>query len=137
MSIDRIERYLMALAISYEKVSEDVWIINDSDKGLNQIVLFVDETLLTLRTKVLKFDLHHRDVCFDLFKDLLTLNCDLLHGAYAIEDDWIILMDTLELATMDMEELQASLDAISLGLAEHYEHLRKYVIDLSSERFRK
>jgi hypothetical protein len=127
MSIDRIERYLVAMAMTYERISEDVWVINDPDKGLNQIVLFVDESLLTVRTKVMGYPADDSEVCLNLFKELLQLNCDLVHGAYAIEDDFIILMDTLELDTMDMEELQASLDAISLAVAEHYDRLKKYL----------
>jgi hypothetical protein len=127
MNDDRIERYLIAMSLSYERVSEDVWIINDPDRGLNQIVLFVDETLLTVRTRVMNYPVDDMELGYRLFKDLLTLNCDLVHGAYAIEEDYIILMDTLELETMDREELQASLDAISLGLAEHYDRLKSYL----------
>jgi hypothetical protein len=127
MSIDRIERYLVAMTVTYERVSEDVWVINDPDKGLNQIVLFVDETLLTIRTRVMSYQQDNPDLQLQLFTELLQLNCDLVHGAYAIEDDFIILMDTIELETMDMEELQASLDAISLALAEHYDRLKKYL----------
>ncbi len=127
MSIERIERYLVAMTVTYERVSEDVWVINDPDKGLSQIVLFVDESLLTVRTRVMNIPSEDLQLCHDLFKELLILNVDLVHGAYAIEEDYIILMDTLELDTMDMEELQASLDAISLGLAEHYDRLKKYL----------
>lgn len=127
MNVERIERYLLALAVTYEKVSEDVWIINDPDKGLNQIVLFVDESLLTVRTKVMNYPVNDEKKELRLFRELLQLNRDLVHGAYAIEDDYIILMDTLELDTMDREELQASLDAIGLGLAEHYDRLKIFL----------
>ncbi|AHC13509.1 YbjN domain-containing protein [Salinispira pacifica] len=127
MNVERIERYLLALAVTYEKVSEDVWIINDPDKGLNQIVLFVDESLLTVRTKVMNYPVTDDKKSLRLFRELLQLNRDLVHGAYAIEDDYIILMDTLELETMDREELQASLDAIGLGLAEHYDRLKQFL----------
>ena len=127
MSTDRIERYLIKLSITYEKVSEDVWVINDRDKGLNQIVLYVDETLLTVRSRVLALSSVSDEKLGELFRELLLLNCELLHGAYAIEDDYIIIMDTLELATMDLEELQASLDAIGLALAEHHSRIRGLV----------
>lgn len=127
MSTERIERYLVAMAITYERVSEDVWIINDPDKDLNQIVLFVDESLVTVRTRVMNYSLQKSETALELFKELLQLNCELVHGAYAIEEDYIILMDTLELETMDREELQASLDAISLALVEHYDRLKKFI----------
>jgi hypothetical protein len=50
----------------------------------------------------------------------------MIHGAYAIEDQSVILIDTLELPTMDLEELQASLDATGLALAQHYASLSKF-----------
>ncbi|NJL73213.1 MAG: YbjN domain-containing protein [Candidatus Competibacteraceae bacterium] len=52
---------------------------------------------------------------------------DLVHGAYALEGDNVILIDTLEFETMDLEEFQASLDAVGLALAQHYPLLAKYM----------
>ena len=51
---------------------------------------------------------------------------DLLHGAYALEGDHVILIDTLELETMDLEELRASFEAIGLALIQHYKVLGDY-----------
>ena len=51
---------------------------------------------------------------------------DLVHGAYALEGDNVILMNTLFGETMDVEEFQSTLDAISLALAQHYHVLSRY-----------
>jgi hypothetical protein len=123
VSKERIERYLITLAINYEQVSDDVWIVNDTDKGLNQLIVFVDESLVTIRTRVMEVPQDNR---LELFEDLLRFNLDLVHGAYAIEEDFVILMDTLELETMDLEEFQASMDALGLALAQHYPRLSQY-----------
>jgi hypothetical protein len=48
------------------------------------------------------------------------------HGAYAVDGDSVIIIDTLEADTMDLEELQASVDAIGLALAQHYRALSAY-----------
>ena len=62
-----------------------------------------------------------------LFETLLRLNAsDLIHGAYALDGDNIIITDTLRYETVDLEEFQASLDAIGLALAQHYETLIQY-----------
>ena len=50
----------------------------------------------------------------------------MVHGAYAIENDSVILIDSLEFPTMDLEEFQASLDSTGLALAQHYPRLSKY-----------
>ena len=62
-----------------------------------------------------------------LFAELLRLNAtDMAHGAYAVDGNAVIIIDTLEAETMDLEELQASIDAIGLALAQHYRSLSAY-----------
>jgi hypothetical protein len=63
-----------------------------------------------------------------LFRTLLELNAtDLLHGAYAISGDQIIVIDTLEYNTLDKEEFLASIESISFALLEHYKKLASYI----------
>jgi hypothetical protein len=50
----------------------------------------------------------------------------MVHGAYAIRDDEVILLDTLQGATLDLAELRASLEAVGLALSQHYEVLSQY-----------
>jgi endonuclease/exonuclease/phosphatase (EEP) superfamily protein YafD len=61
------------------------------------------------------------------FEQLLKLNqSDMIHGAYALEGEDIILLNTLVAETLDFEEFQATLDAIGLALAQHYQKLSSY-----------
>ncbi len=61
------------------------------------------------------------------FEELLKLNAtDLFHGSYGLDGDNVILIDTLEVETLDIEELQASIDAMGLALVQHYELLSRY-----------
>ena len=50
----------------------------------------------------------------------------MVHGAYAIDGKNVIIIDTLEADTMDLEEFEASIDAIGLALAQHYRTLSSY-----------
>jgi hypothetical protein len=62
-----------------------------------------------------------------LFEELLRLNAtDMVHGAYALDGKNLIIVDTLEADTLDIEEFQASVEAIGLALAQHYRILSKY-----------
>lgn len=55
-----------------------------------------------------------------LFRRLLELNAtDLMHAAYGIENQQIVLGAALELDTMDIGELEAVLANIDMALAEH------------------
>jgi hypothetical protein len=121
---DKVRSYLVDLGLSYEEVGDGTFLINDEDKGLKNIVAMVSEPLLIIRVKVMEPPEHDRE---SLYEELLRLNAeDLLHGAYALEGDHVILIDTLELETLDLEELRSSLEAIGLALVQHYKLLGRY-----------
>lgn len=121
---EKVESYLINLGITYESIEDDAWLISDEEKGLNQVVLILEEPILIVRINVMKVPSEKRE---SFFEQLLRLNAsDLVHGAYAIEEEDVIIVDTLESATLDLEELQASLDAISLAISQHYSILSQY-----------
>jgi hypothetical protein len=63
----------------------------------------------------------------EFFTKLLELNAkDLTHGAYGLEGNKVILVDTLEYDTLDYSEFRATLDAFSLALTQHYPILSVY-----------
>jgi hypothetical protein len=55
-----------------------------------------------------------------VFRKLLELNAlDLLHAAYALEGDRIVLTAALELENLDLNELEAVLADLALALSKH------------------
>ena len=121
---DKVRSYLVDLGLSFEEIGEKTWLINDEEKGLKNLIVMVSEPVVILRIKVMELPAERRG---ELFERLLRLNAeDLLHGAYALEGDGVILVDTLELESMDLEELRASLEAIGLALVQHYKTLNPY-----------
>jgi Putative bacterial sensory transduction regulator len=63
----------------------------------------------------------------DLCRRLLEFNArDLVHGAYGLEGDRVVLTDTLELETLDFDELEASFDSLTLAFASHLGALAPY-----------
>ena len=124
-SEDKVERYLVRLSLSYEKLGDNSWLINDDEKGLENVIIITADPLVIIRVKVMEIP-DNSGKC-EFFKTLLRLNAsDIIHGAYALEENDIIMIDTLEGETMDLEELQASLDAFGMALAQHYKVLSKY-----------
>mgnify|MGYP006292748585 CR=1 FL=1 len=121
---ERVEGYIINLSLTYETVEENTWIINDEDNNLNNLVVVAEEPLVIFRVNVMEIPADKKE---EFFEELLRLNAsDLVHGAYALENNNVILIDTLEVDTMDLEEFQASLDAIGLALSQHYHILSKY-----------
>lgn len=116
--MQKIESYLVNLDISYEDLGDNTWIINDQNSGLEQVAVAVNEPLVVVRVKVMDLPQRNRD---EFMLTLLKLNgSDLVHGAYAVVDNDVILIDTLNYETMHQEDFQATLDAVSLALTEHY-----------------
>ncbi len=123
-SREKLNAYLVDLSLSFEELDENTWLINDDEKGLRNIVVMLSDPLVVLRVKVMETPAAGREA---FYEKLLRLNAeDLLHGAYALEKDSVILIDTLELGTMDLEEFRASIEAIGLALVQHYKSLSEY-----------
>ena len=120
---EKIEGFFINLDVQYEEVGENMWLISQEENGLKAVIVYVDDDLVTLRAKVMRIPEQDRE---SFFMELLELNAEMVHGAYALEDQDVILIDTLELPTMDMEEFQASLDSTGLALAQHFSRLAKY-----------
>jgi hypothetical protein len=122
--LNHIEGYLIDLKIQYQEIGEGTFLVNDASKGLTNVVLVYEDPVVVVRTKVMAVPAAKKE---GLFEELLRLNCaDIIHGAYALDGNDVILIDTLEYDTMDKSELEATLDAIGLALAQHYSILSQY-----------
>ena len=120
---EKLEGLFIHLELVYEEIGENMWLLTDEENGLSSVVVYVQDDLVTLRAKVMDVPDTDREA---FFEELLRLNAEMVHGAYALEEQNVILIDSLELPTMDLEEFQASLDSTGLALAQHYSTLAKY-----------
>ncbi len=121
---EKLESYLVKLALSYHEAGPSTWVVSDEEVGLESLLVQLAEPLVILRARVMEVPASGRE---KLFAELLRLNAtDMAHGAYAVDGNAVIIIDTLEAETMDLEELQASMDAIGLALAQHYRSLSAY-----------
>jgi CRISPR/Cas system CMR subunit Cmr4 (Cas7 group RAMP superfamily) len=98
--------------------------VRDTQKGLENLLIVLTEPLVIMRIHVMEVPAVGKE---KLFEELLRLNAtDMVHGAYAVDGKNIVIIDTLEAESMDLEEFEASIDAIGLALAQHYRLLSKY-----------
>ncbi len=124
ISKEKIEGYLMKLSLTYQEGQENTWVVRDLEKGLDNLLIMVVDSLVVMRTNVMSVPKGRKG---ELFEELLRLNAtDMVHGAYALDGGNVIIIDTLEGDDMDLEEFQASIDAIGLALAQHYKTLSRY-----------
>ena len=124
ISPDKIESYLVRLSLTFQKGAPGTWVIADPQKGLDNLLVALADPLVIMRMNVMPVPAKGRE---KLYEELLRLNAsDMVHGAYAIDGNGVIIIDTLEADTMGLEEFEASLDAIGLAVAQHYRVLSKY-----------
>jgi hypothetical protein len=124
MAKNKIEQYLGDLMLAAQEIDRNLWLIDDPGHNLQGIAVMHDDPLVVFRVVVMDAPANKR---LELFTKLLELNAnDVLHGAYALEDEKIVLINTLDYETMDYGEFRSTLDAFSLALAQHYPILSKY-----------
>jgi hypothetical protein len=120
-----IESYLLRMQMDADEVEPGMWVVPSGVEGAN-LVLHHSPPLLLLRAKVLAVP-PDGSRCTELYRRLLELNAtDLLHGAYGIEENDVILTDALELENLDFNEFQAAIDSIQLAIASHRDALAPY-----------
>lgn len=121
-----VERFLIRLELPYEELRESMWLVGNGHEGVPPVVLNHTPPILLLRAEVMRTP-DDEELRQGLFRSLLELNAtDLVHGAYGLEGDDIVLTDALELADLDFSEVQASLDSMLLALSAHYKVLAHY-----------
>jgi hypothetical protein len=118
-----VESFLLRMEEGTEEVEPGMWVVESEGARL---VIHYSPPLLLLRIKVLEVP-KDEGRCRDLFRRLLELNAsDLVHGAYAIEEDEVILTDTLELEQLDFNRFQASVDSMQLAIPSHIDTLSQF-----------
>ncbi|MDR1109068.1 MAG: YbjN domain-containing protein [Spirochaetaceae bacterium] len=124
MAKNKVELYLIDMMMSFREVEKNMWLLDDEEYGLGAVAIVYDDPLVVFQVTVMEVPQERR---LELFTKLLELNArDILHGAYALEKDTVILIDTLEYAGMDFTEFKAVLDAFGLALSQHYPVLSPY-----------
>jgi hypothetical protein len=124
MAQNKIEQYLIDLMYTYREVEKNLWLLEDAEHSLEGVAVVYSDPLVIVRVQVMDAPKEKRE---EFFAKLLELNGrDLIHGAYGLEGDKVILIDTLEYDTLDYSEFRATLDAFSLALTQHYPILSVY-----------
>jgi hypothetical protein len=121
---EKIGGYLVKLSLNHEEATDGTWIIRDRSNGLSNIVVVAADPVVIFRVNVMPLPKSNKE---KFFEKLLQLNAtEIVHGAYALEGNNVIIIDTLEANTMDLEEFQASIDAIGFALSSHYPVLQGF-----------
>ena len=118
-NLDRVKDYLLALdlAIVAENEPEELVVVDDEDSGIKNLVIDCEPPIVVIEQIIGPVPAEPGD----LFKRLLQMNNGLVHGAFVLDDaaERVLFRDTLQLENLDLNELEGSIRALSLALAEH------------------
>jgi len=118
-----IQSYLLNMELNYEEPREGTWVITAIDGAQNMVVTLAGPVVV-FRVKLMEIPRHHRE---ELFRTLLELNAtEMMHGAYGIEGDAVVISDALQLENLDYNEFAATVDDITLAVASHHGRLAKF-----------
>jgi hypothetical protein len=109
--------------MDFEEVDDGMFLVR-TENGGPSIVVHYSDPLLLVRMKVMDLPANSAKLG-DLYETLLRLNAtDVIHGAYGIEEGELILSDTMQLGTLDFDELRASLESVQMAASSHASRLR-------------
>ena len=122
-----VKEYLldMEMPIISENPAEELLIVEDEEKGIKNLIIDCEDSILVLEQVIIPVP----DNPGDLYLKLLKMNRNLVHGAFALDGDqkYVLFRDTLCLENLDRNELEGSIDALSLAMAEYGAELLNYL----------
>ncbi len=119
-----VKNYLTELEydIIGEISDENVLIIDNPDQGIHNLTIVIDDPIIIME----QFLVEISNPSFELLAILLQKNRDIVHGAFALADgNKLIFRDTLQVENLDLNELEASLNALTLLMTECAELLKE------------
>ena len=118
-----IHRHLLTLGFDVRHADETdgILVVDNPEMGIRNLVLGCGEPLLILEQYLLELPAPSCEV----YQRLLTKNRDIIHGAFALDESGrkVIFRDTLQIETLQLSELEAVLNSLSLLLTEFSDEL--------------
>ena len=115
----------MEISIVSEDEAEELVVVEDEENGIKNLVIDCEAPIIVLEQVIMKVPAKTEI----LYKRLLQLNRELVHGAFVVDETetYIIFRDTLQLENLDRNELEGSIHALTLALSEYGSELLEYV----------
>ncbi|MCC5945405.1 MAG: molecular chaperone Tir [Bernardetiaceae bacterium] len=121
-----VKDYLLELGydITAEDPEEEIFIVNDEDEGIRNLVIDCEDPILILEQQLVEI----ASPSVAILTNLMQKNRDIVHGAFALDESGtrLLVRDTLQIENLDLNELEGSLNSFKLLIAEFSEELLKF-----------
>ena len=123
---EKVRNYLLELnfnIVNQNPEDEIIW-VEKEDAGIHNLVIGCAYPILIMEQYLFKIEHETTEV----FKKLLIKNRDIIHGAFVLDESGqkVIFRDTLQLENLDFNELEGSINSLSLLLTEIYDQLIEF-----------
>jgi hypothetical protein len=123
---EKVKDYLLDLDFNIMKEDEEdgvMWVENE-DAGIHNLVIGCLDPILVME----QFLFEIKEDTKEMYKKLLIKNRDIIHGAFVLDETGkkVIFRDTLQLENLDQNELEGSLNSLSLLLSEYSDELIEF-----------
>jgi hypothetical protein len=120
-SAEDVESYLLQMGVAYEPIKPGIWLVK-LDGGA--LVVSIAGPVVAFRLKIMDLPGVGRE---ELYRTLLSLNTtDMIHGAFGLEGDTVVVVHALELENLDLNEFQAVVDDMSMAVSKHHSNLARF-----------
>ena len=123
---NKIKNFLLELNynITHEDENEGILMIQNEDEGISNLIIGVANPILIIEQYIFKITTPNEII----FKELLKKNRDIVHGAFVLDEtgEKVIFRDTLQLENIDLNELEGSINSLSLLLSEYSENIIEF-----------
>ncbi|MFD0962639.1 molecular chaperone Tir [Pseudofulvibacter geojedonensis] len=123
---DIIKDYLIELnySITHEDKSSGILMIQKESEGIKNLIIGVADPILIIEQYIFKINTPSENI----FKQLLQKNRDIVHGAFVLDETGqkVIFRDSLQLENLDLNELEGSINSLSLLLSEYSEQILEF-----------
>jgi len=123
---DKVRDYLTELeySILVEDPENEVFVVESLEDGISNLMIGIADPILIIEQYL--FDLTSN--VGDVAHKLLIKNRDIVAGAFVMDDDGqkVLFRDTLQIETLDIEELEGTLTSLSLLLSEYTDEIISY-----------
>ena len=113
----KIKDYLGELGVKIVKEVHDehLVIVEDEQNGIKNLIIDCEDPILVIEQFLMPLPKNN-----DFYLRLLQLNRQLVHGAFVADEtaEKLLWRDTLQLENLDLNELEGSIRALSLAMAE-------------------
>ena len=120
---ETVKTFLLDLgyAITDEDKAQELVVVKDEENGINNLIVDCEDPILILEQMIVPVPSQPGN----MFQRLLQMNRTLVHGAFVVDEDgkMVLFRDTLRLENLDLNELEGSIEALSLALAENANEL--------------